>query len=1809
MEQMLNRMLWGQLHAAGFFGRGRDSRSLMEQVEALRTPHRRWMRESLEVLTRAGFLVRSGNGYAEAETALPDVTELWAQWERLSGDWLANPDLAAQARLAERTLRALPDILAGRVKATEVLFPGGTMELVEGIYKHNRTADYYNGVLGDMVEAYMEEISEERRAPGGSSKPGIRILEIGAGTGGTSAEVLRRLRPYREHVREYCYTDMSKAFLAHAQRAYGNENPYLTVRILNAELPYGEQGLECGVYDLVIAANVLHATANIRRTLRNCKGALKRNGLLLLNEITSNTVFAHVTFGLLDGWWLYEDDAVRIPGSPCLDEAEWKRALEDEGFRSVLFAADGSKGQQIIVSESDGIIRQPAAFAKMEAAMPSGRPGPAEQSVPPERPAATASFQSESAGETKQAAVTAMHASQTGVRRHEEASPDEVRGYVRTTIRTQLEQSLQLTGDMIDDDDAFSDYGLDSITGIQLVKGLNQTLGCKLSIADLFDHSSVRQLASHLVDRYGSDIRPPRIAGHAERAEASEPAIPVRGEQYEREVATADYPIAVAEQSTQAAAANRTYAAEQSAQAAAGAYGRGSEGGVPHRETATRTYAAEQSAQAVGGTHGRGSEDGAAPRTAGMGPIAVIGLSGRFATAEDVSQLWAHLAAGDDLVKEATRWDLRQAFPNREPFAIQGGFLDRIDEFDASFFNIPSHEADYMDPQQRIFLEEAWKALEDAGYAGEAMEGRRCGVYVGCQNGEYHQLYGEGAPSQALWGMSPSLIPSRIAYYLDLHGPAIAVDTACSSSLVAIHLACQGLWTGETEMALAGGVSVRISPDFHETGNAAGLLSARGRCFSFDDRADGFVLGEGAGAVVLKRLADAIADGDHIYGVIQGSGMNQDGRTNGITAPSAKSQERLVRGVYDNFGIDPTTIQLVEAHGSGTQLGDAIEIEALTRVFRSSTQAIGFCAVGSLKSNIGHTATASGVAGLIKILLSMQKRQMPPTLHYENGNANIDFGQSPFYVNTRLTPWEAPNGAKRRAALSAFGLNGTNAHLVVEEAPYRPQPMADGRSRLIALSARTADQLRLQVERLIEFIRRNRPESLADISFTLLTGRKHYGHRLACAARSSIELLHRLERWLTAGQSEDVYASARAVRTGTQDEPVLRLGQECLSRCAAASAGEDCEEPVRTLARLFAEGCPLPYGELFRDGRYCRVPLPGYPLARERYWVPKREPKQDAAQGVAVVDSKSEPIAVVGMSGVFPLSQHEDVHRSLPGAGDLNIADPARFDPRVFGLSPEQAASMERHHRLVLMHGWKAIEDAGYAPSSMAGSRMAVFVGVDGASFNGRSSSASPILPGSAATLGTGANGISWMLDLHGPSETTDTAGSSALVAINRAVSAIRSGDCEAALVGGVSTGAAVAAVPLGLLEAAAAIEGTGIGRPSAIGNEQQEKVENEGESVGVLLLKKLSAAERDGDAIHAVIRASAVGHSGRSSASGEPSASALSRLLAAAYGQADVELGAVTHMELDAADFGPANPEAGEELAAVFGQACLTAGETARQELPFSVGLSSLAGHAAGMASVMSALQLLRQRQTAESNHSVTESATRALEADHRGLPVQVIREENGEVQPRLAGITAFGRGGVNAHVVVEEYTPRQREPRARIIAPEQPGVFLLSAKDEFTLKQQTAELLAAVSKLPEEKIDDAAFTLQTGRNAMEARLAVVAGSFRELQVKLGAYLSGMPDEDGVYVGRVNPDNEAIGLLATDDEDCGELIRQWLSKRKFARLLPLWVQGLEVDWARMYGGGAGRPYRLSLPTYPFGNGERDWTAETTPVMTAARGV
>ncbi len=459
-------------------------------------------------------------------------------------------------------------------------------------------------------------------------------------------------------------------------------------------------------------------------------------------------------------------------------------------------------------------------------------------------------------------------------------------------------------------------------------------------------------------------------------------------------------------------------------------------------------------------------------------PVAIVGMAGRFPGAADIDALWQLLQRGGEAIEPLSDETLIASGVRRDEFDAPGyvkagGILDGVEWFDAAFFGFSPREAEITDPQHRIFLECAHEALERAGCDPQTFPGA-IGVFAGSAMSTYlmTNLQANRAvrqslpPAQAMVANDKDFLPTRVSYKLNLRGPSVNVQSACSTSLVAVHMACRSILDGECDMALAGGVSIRVP---HPTGYPyleGGILAPDGHCRPFDAAAGGTVASSGAGVVVLKRLSRAQADGDHILAVVSGTAINNDGAGKvGFTAPSVDGQAAVIRAAQQAAGVDPRSISYVEAHGTGTHLGDPIEIAALTQAFRDGTNDVGFCAIGSVKSNLGHLDAAAGVTGLIKTVLQLQHRQLAPTLHFETPNPRIDFANSPFVVNDRLKPWESPEGP-RRAGVSSFGMGGTNAHVVVEEAPSRAA-ISEGRDwQVLTLSAKTPAALQEVTERL-----------------------------------------------------------------------------------------------------------------------------------------------------------------------------------------------------------------------------------------------------------------------------------------------------------------------------------------------------------------------------------------------------------------------------------------------------------------------------------------------------------------------------------------------------------------------------------------------------------------------------------------------------------------------------------------------------------------------------------------------------------------------
>ncbi|MBE9216664.1 SDR family NAD(P)-dependent oxidoreductase [Plectonema cf. radiosum LEGE 06105] len=531
-------------------------------------------------------------------------------------------------------------------------------------------------------------------------------------------------------------------------------------------------------------------------------------------------------------------------------------------------------------------------------------------------------------------------------------------------------------------------------------------------------------------------------------------------------------------------------------------------------------------------------------------PIAIIGMGCRFPGADNLQAFWELLSHGVDAISEVPpdRWDINAYFaPNSQtPGKINsryGGFVKQLYEFDAAFFGISPREAVSLDPQQRLLLEVSWEALENAGIVPVSLQGSKTGVFVGISSNDYSQqlLTREVTEIDAYLatGNSHSTAAGRLSYTLGLTGPSIAVDTACSSSLVAVHLACQSLRNQECDTALVGGVNRLISPEFSINFSKARMLAADGRCKTFDAAADGFVRAEGCGIIILKRLADAVTDKNPILALIRGSAVNQDGRSSGLTVPNGTSQQAVISQALENSKIEPSQINYIEAHGTGTSLGDPIEINALGSVFGKYHSADNPLKIGSVKTNIGHLEAAAGIAGIIKLILSLQNQEIPPHLHFQQPNPYIPWEELPFQVTTESTPWLISN-TPRFAGVSSFGFSGTNAHVVIEgrrEEERRKKKSEHTTERplhLLTLSAKTPEALSDVVNNYQEYLTNNNNINFADICFSANTGRSHFQNRLVLIAESTTQALEQLSNYQETSPPSPLLSKERGAGGGVR---------------------------------------------------------------------------------------------------------------------------------------------------------------------------------------------------------------------------------------------------------------------------------------------------------------------------------------------------------------------------------------------------------------------------------------------------------------------------------------------------------------------------------------------------------------------------------------------------------------------------------------------------------------------------------------------------
>ena len=554
-------------------------------------------------------------------------------------------------------------------------------------------------------------------------------------------------------------------------------------------------------------------------------------------------------------------------------------------------------------------------------------------------------------------------------------------------------------------------------------------------------------------------------------------------------------------------------------------------------------------------------------------PIAVVGMGCRFPCANDPESFWALLLRGGDAVGEVPweRWDLQEYYDANpdapgKTYSRHAGLLEGLQGFDAEFFNITPREAESVDPQQRLLLEVSWEALERAGIPPDSLQGTQTGVFVGIASQDYsRQLLARGIKKIDAYmatGTAHSVAAGRVSYTLGLKGPCVAIDTACSSSLVAVHLACQSLRIGECELALAGGVNCLISPDGTINLSKLRMLSPTGRCRTFDDGADGFVRAEGCGILVLRRLSEAVARREPVLAVIRGSAVSHDGRTSGLTVPSGPSQQEVIHQALQRADVKPEDVTFLEAHGTGTSLGDPIEVGALDAVFGPGRAPDRPLIIGSVKTNIGHAEAAAGIAGMIKVILSLEHDTIPPHLHFQRPSRHIPWERLPMVVPTEPTSWSRQPTGRRIAGISSFGFGGTNAHVVVEGsdsvAVQRDAPSGRAvdqpRPSLLPLSARSREAARQLAERYAQHPGSALDQPFEDVCFTAGAGRSHFPYRVAVVGESVADLREKLSAWISGAPCDSVFEgfAPRAPKVGFlftgQGSQYVGMGRELYER-------------------------------------------------------------------------------------------------------------------------------------------------------------------------------------------------------------------------------------------------------------------------------------------------------------------------------------------------------------------------------------------------------------------------------------------------------------------------------------------------------------------------------------------------------------------------------------------------------------------------------------------------------------------------------------
>ncbi|GEM_PF-2228885 len=1354
---------------------------------------------------------------------------------------------------------------------------------------------------------------------------------------------------------------------------------------------------------------------------------------------------------------------------------------------------------------------------------------------------------------------------------------------VLATLKTTLCEALKVDPGDLDPETPLEEYGVDSIAAMDILKRLEDQLSITVDPSSMMEYPTMRALARHL-------------AGSLPQSE----------------------PAAEPKASALAASPRIEIVSEKS-------------NGRPARTVAELTMTmSEQSAPPA--------------RRMARQQIAVISMACRFPKSPSLEAFWENLAAGKNLIREvpAERWALEafyhpdKAAPKKS-YSKWGAYLDQFDWFDADFFGIDELTARGMDPQHRLILELSQELFDRAGFGKDDLRKTRTGIFIGGGQTSYLQqhydLVTDADLQRAIVNNAPNMMAARISDFYDLHGPACTIDTACSSSLVAIHAACQSLSSGESEMAVAGGVELLTDPSVHVMFSKAGVLTDDGVARVFDRKSKGFVLGEGAGLVLLKPLEAALRDGDPIAGIILGSAINNDGHTMGLTTPNLNAQMEVIELAHKKAGIHPNSLTYLEAHGTGTLLGDPIEIKAATQVFRKTAPDRQYCAVGSVKSNMGHLLRAAGVASFIKVVLALGHRQIPPTLHCDEPHPRFRFQESPFYPVRELRAWE-PRDGFRRAAISSFGFGGTNCHVILEEFDpgkngYQqsrwPKPSTQFKRKRFSLRALAEPSAAVvakpsQPAPIVRDVqpsappRARTPVALLEVSSeTLQTAIESFlADELAQATRKDAGAIEHDLNFMELGVDSFAMvemAQRLELTTGIELYPTLFFEHQNIEALARYFATEHRERfsaflklsPAAQVAspNLLQATPPSAPEELLPEP----VVAPSNGASR----IESAAPSSPRLMRPAPVERETRDIAIIGLGGRFAESANpEEFWAHLKDGADLIreippnhfdyrpsydprpqapgktyckwgsfIRDVDRFDAGFFRIPTREAELMDPQMRLLLEVIHATAEDAGYG-GRIRGSRTGMYIGVcfhDYATEMARFGK--PVEPfdgtGNATTMM--ANRPSYVWDLRGPSLALDTACSSSLVALHLACQALRNGECEMAFAGGTNL----------LLGADHYVYFCSIGALSPTGRchsfDKSADGYVPGEAVACVLLKPLANAIRDGDPIHAVIKGSAVNHGGYTNSVTAPSPKLEAEVILQAWKDAGISPETISYLEAHGTGTKLGDPVEIGGIKMAFKEF------TNKKEFCAVGSAKAHIGHAegaAGIAGVIKTVLSMKHRQIPAMPRFTEINPLIQLQ----GSPLYINRSlqewNSPDGQPLRAGVSSFGFGGTYAHVVLESFPQASANPE---VEPGSPQLFLFSGKTESRLKAIAAQFVQWLDDPSHKNISlvDVAHTLRIGREAMDQRLAVVARDRAALRNKLHAFATSSATGEGCWRGAA--DKNASLQLGKGAEDQRYFLDLW-QNGQWNKLGALWANGADIGWNALSAGASCKS--VSLPCYPF---------------------